>query len=337
MEDGEGPVEEDVLDSLDVLDGFYLDFDGTDDLHLLLFQESSTVADPSPKRPFASGESTSPQTISEIERFLMEDGADVREVEEALPDSFFADVFLSGSDDGSAESAVSSGDDATPPENALEEKSEEDAEPDVSAAASGAGFERQMNGEYSESKGDEDEDSLSKKRRRQMRNRDSAMKSRERKKIYVKDLEMKSKFMASEVRRLQHALHCCAAENMALRQSLTKAKALSVPLAIQESAVLFVESLLLGSLYWLVSIVCLFLPPWAPPEASGATRSQERTIRTEGLGSEKRSTGSESRFISDRRRCRALKTKMKESCSSVDQVFGHQLVSFFQYSRSSLF
>lgn len=66
------------------------------------------------------------------------------------------------------------------------------------------------------------------------------MKSRERKKMYVKDLEMKSKFMASEVRRLQHALHCCAAENMALRQSLTKAKALSAPLAIQESAVLFV-------------------------------------------------------------------------------------------------
>lgn len=166
MGDGEGPAEEDVLDGLDFLDGFCLDFDGTDDLYLHLFQESSPVGGPSPERAAASAGSMSPQTISEIERFLMEDGGDFREVDQPLPDSFFADVFLSGSDDGSAESAVSSGDDATPPANAVQEKREEDVEPDASAAVSGAGFERQTNADDSDSKGDEEEDSLSKKRRR---------------------------------------------------------------------------------------------------------------------------------------------------------------------------
>ncbi|KAL6628997.1 hypothetical protein ACP70R_028762 [Stipagrostis hirtigluma subsp. patula] len=77
-----------------------------------------------------------------------------------------------------------------------------------------------------------------KKKRRQMRNRDSAMKSRGRKKLYVKDLEMKSKYLEAECCRLSYALQCCAAENMALRQCLLKDRPLGAPTVMQESAVL---------------------------------------------------------------------------------------------------
>ena len=73
---------------------------------------------------------------------------------------------------------------------------------------------------------------------RRMRNKDSAMKSRERKKLYVKDLEMKSKYLEAECCRLSYALQCCAAENMALRQSLMKDRPVGAPTAMQESAVL---------------------------------------------------------------------------------------------------
>lgn len=73
---------------------------------------------------------------------------------------------------------------------------------------------------------------------RQMRNRDSAMKSRERKKIYVKDLEMKSRYLESECRRLRYAFQCCVAENLALRQCLQNGRAFGAPAARQESAVL---------------------------------------------------------------------------------------------------
>ena len=64
------------------------------------------------------------------------------------------------------------------------------------------------------------------------------MKSRERKKLYVKDLEMKSKYLEAECCRLSYALQCCAAENMALRHSLLKDRPVGAPTAMQESAVL---------------------------------------------------------------------------------------------------
>lgn len=73
-----------------------------------------------------------------------------------------------------------------------------------------------------------------------MRNRDSAMKSRERKKAYVKDLEMKSKYLEAECRRLCYALQYYAAENMALHQRLQNGKVIGASVAKQESAVLFV-------------------------------------------------------------------------------------------------
>ncbi|MFQ6625989.1 hypothetical protein Gotur_004858 [Gossypium turneri] len=42
----------------------------------------------------------------------------------------------------------------------------------------------------------------------QLRNRDAIVRSRERKKMYVKDLEMKSRYLEGECRRLSHVLHC---------------------------------------------------------------------------------------------------------------------------------
>ncbi|KAK7277237.1 hypothetical protein RIF29_18388 [Crotalaria pallida] len=84
-----------------------------------------------------------------------------------------------------------------------------------------------------------DDESLSKKQKRQMRNRDAAVKSRERKKLYVKDLEIKSRYYEGECRRLGHLLQCCYAENHALRLCLqSRGAAFGAPMTMQESAVL---------------------------------------------------------------------------------------------------
>ncbi|CAL5383266.1 unnamed protein product [Camellia sinensis] len=86
--------------------------------------------------------------------------------------------------------------------------------------------------------GDANDDTVSKKRQRQLRNRDAAVRSRERKKMYVKDLEIKSRYLEGECRRLGRLLQCCFAENEALRLSLQNAKAFDASMTRQESAVL---------------------------------------------------------------------------------------------------
>jgi len=73
---------------------------------------------------------------------------------------------------------------------------------------------------------------------RQLRNRDAAVRSRERKKAYVKDLEMKSRYLEGECRRLGHLLQCCYAENNALRLCLQSRGAYAASMTSQESAVL---------------------------------------------------------------------------------------------------
>lgn len=75
---------------------------------------------------------------------------------------------------------------------------------------------------------------------RQLRNRDAALRSRERKKMYVKDLEMKSRYLEGECRRLGRLLQCCFAENQALRLSLQNQPPFGcgASVAKQESAVL---------------------------------------------------------------------------------------------------
>ncbi|KAL8240018.1 hypothetical protein R6Q59_013373 [Mikania micrantha] len=97
-----------------------------------------------------------------------------------------------------------------------------------------------------------DHDPLAKKRKRQLRNRDAAVRSRERKKMHVKDLEMKSRYFEGECRRLGSLLQWYMAENQALRFSLHSNS--NASMTKQESAVLLLESLLLGSLLWLMGI-----------------------------------------------------------------------------------
>lgn len=71
-----------------------------------------------------------------------------------------------------------------------------------------------------------------------MRNRDAAVRSRERKKMLVRDLEMKSKYYEAECKRLGNLLQCCLAENQALRFSLHNSQAFDASRTKQESAVL---------------------------------------------------------------------------------------------------
>nr|CAD1831308.1 unnamed protein product [Ananas comosus var. bracteatus] len=235
--------------------------------------------------------------VSEIERFLLEEGEGEGEEDgEEFDDAFLAGFFADASDDVGSEGAA-----------AGEENIEESA---------GSGDEKRGSAEAVDVKGD---DPISKKRRRQMRNRDSAMKSRERKKMYVKELEIKSRYLESECRRLSYALQCCTAENMALRHRLHAEGPLGAHVAVQESAVLFVESLLLGSLYWLVSIVCLFLTPALPgpkdprtPGSPGRDLSQEAAV-TGKISNEKLGFNLGSELVLMRRRYRCLKRRMKLS------------------------
>lgn len=64
------------------------------------------------------------------------------------------------------------------------------------------------------------------------------MKSRERKKMYVRDLEMKSRYLEGECLRLGRLLQCCYAENQALRLSMQSGGAFGASVTKQESAVL---------------------------------------------------------------------------------------------------
>lgn len=151
-----------------------------------------------------------------------------------------------------------------------------------------------------------------KKRRRQLRNRESAMQSRERRKMYVKELEMKSNYLEAECRRLDSALRFYMSENLSLHQRLLMGGACAEK---QESAVLL-ESLLLGSLFWLASIVFLFLKQGLlipNPKDAGRLERDLALIggRSKAVSSKTSVTSSCSKSIIMRRRCRGLKTRMK--------------------------
>lgn len=80
---------------------------------------------------------------------------------------------------------------------------------------------------------------------RQLRNKDSAARSRERKRTYVKELEMKSKYLEGECRRLGRLLQCFVAENQALRLNMENGGAYGATMAKQESAVLLLGTFML--------------------------------------------------------------------------------------------
>ncbi|KAK9756607.1 hypothetical protein RND81_01G109000 [Saponaria officinalis] len=157
------------------------------------------------------------------------------------------------------------------------------------------------------------DDPLSKKRKRQLKNRDAAMRSRERKKSYVKDLEMKSRYFEEECRRLGRLLNWCYSENQMLRISL---QTYGAPMTKPESAVLLLESLLLGSLVWLMVNIFL-LPQSKPPLLNQCAVKLVSVDRDDLESATPRGKGtkiSESWiFLSFTRgrRCRASRTKMK--------------------------
>ncbi|KAF0931452.1 hypothetical protein E2562_004576 [Oryza meyeriana var. granulata] len=255
--------------------GFFADLD----LDALLASFSSADSGVSglfaPSPPVDAAAAGSPESVSsrrlsptregkllEIERFLMEEGVDAdadAEAEGVGVEDFFDALLVDGGEDeeeGKGSEAGRSTDADSGKENEVATPNAEREEVEVDG-----------------------DDPISKKKRRQMRNRDSAMKSRERKKMYVKDLEAKSKYLEAECRRLSYALQCCAAENMALRQSLLKDRPVGAATAMQESAVL-TETLPLVSLLWLVSIVCLLLMPGLPNRNPVARSSAGRDLVT---------------------------------------------------------
>ncbi|WOG91872.1 hypothetical protein DCAR_0311127 [Daucus carota subsp. sativus] len=168
------------------------------------------------------------------------------------------------------------------------------------------------------------DDPNSKKKRRQERNRDAAFRSRERKKLYVKELEMKSKYFEEECKRLGMMLNCVAAENHALRLSLQTRTASDVSRTKQESAVLFLESLLLGSLLWFLGVMCLVnLPEHLLPKKEVPLGNMDN--QNQGILAP-RKTGSNilklQCFPSSVRgkRCKASRTRMKLSFSFAQQA-----------------
>ncbi|KAG2693042.1 hypothetical protein I3760_08G080300 [Carya illinoinensis] len=186
--------------------------------------------------------------IDEIETMLMKD--DDGEYGSVEPNKKFCDNFL-------ADIIV----DKSPREGSSE--ADEDS-PCVSDDGSGH-LDKEKTNEDNHGDGQVDTDNpLSKKRRRQLRNRDAAVRSRERKKLYVRDLEIKSRYLEGECLRLGRLLQCCYAENQALRLGLQSGSAFGASITKQESAVLLLESLLLGSLLWFLGIMCLFTLPTMP-------------------------------------------------------------------------
>ncbi|CAA0828600.1 bZIP transcription factor 60 [Striga hermonthica] len=172
--------------------------------------------------------------------------------------------------------------------------------------------------------GDDDNDPLAKKRKRQMRNRDAAVRSRERKKMYVKDLEAKSKYYEAECKRLGIMLQCCLAENQALRFSLHNNKAFDASTTKQESAVLLLESLLLGSLLGFLDIILclLILSTHILPflENNGGSPESESVVAPRNKA-HKLVVGVFSLCMMGRT-CKASRTKMKLKVLSAADIVG---------------
>nr|GLL45423.1 pyrophosphate--fructose 6-phosphate 1-phosphotransferase subunit alpha [Ipomoea trifida] len=177
-----------------------------------------------------------PLSIGDIEEILMKD-------DDAAPYDFISEILL----DSPAEASAPSGEVA-----GIEES-------DHSGEVVGTPDTKGSSGSEVEDDGKGKERDTVEGVEQQLRNRDAAVRSRERKKTYVRDLELKSKYYESECRRLGIMLQYCLAENQTLRLSLQNSKAVGASMPMQESAVLLLESLLLGSLHWFLGITCLLI------------------------------------------------------------------------------
>ncbi|KAK4782079.1 hypothetical protein SAY86_016181 [Trapa natans] len=259
----------------------------------------------------------SPPSIDGIENILMKDGDELfpLETDEEASDSFFAGLLVDPYSDLSGE--------------AVQGSSDKDSDPSNSGRAGMC--EKQSDAVDVVNNSMTADDPISKKQDRQLRNRYAAVRSRERKKIYVKDLERKSKFFEGECLRLGRLLQCLMAENQALRFSLQSRNAYGASMAKQESAVLLLESLLLGSLFWSLCIMCLSTLPELPflltLEMENAGRKDHPTQAPKGARNETGGSNRSVPFFREGRRCIASKTKMKLELPFPHRLLLHHLVS----------
>ncbi|PIN05626.1 hypothetical protein CDL12_21833 [Handroanthus impetiginosus] len=215
-------------------------------------------------QPLAGGLSNSLDSgcflsIDDIEQFLINDDFSHPEEkdENTKADGVFSDVLLDSSPGSGSDSYKEC---STSPGPVFIE-ADEDMEKQDKPHQNGAHLPQSKENNVAHILDDDGDDPVAKKRKRQMRNRDAAVRSRERKKMYVRDLEMKSKYFEAECKRLGFMLQCCLAENQALRLSMHNSKAFDASMTKQESAVLLLESLLLGSLLGFLGIMCLLILP----------------------------------------------------------------------------
>ncbi|XP_010063178.2 bZIP transcription factor 60 [Eucalyptus grandis] len=243
--------------------------------------------------------------IGEIEGMLMKDDEEAVAVEpsQEVFDRFFAGLLVDSPEGGPAEATDGASD-------------KESNSSDGGGGGGGERDEKLVVGDNELSEDADDDDPVSKKQRRQLRNKDAAARSRERKRSYVKELEMKSKYMEGECRRLGRLLQCFVAENQALRLNLENGGAYGATMAKQESAVLLLESLLLGSLLWFLGIMCLFTRPVSLqpcPVAPPLENVGEKDLRSwapRGIRGHAFEVSAAHSFVMTRR-CRASRTKMK--------------------------
>ncbi|XP_042507511.1 bZIP transcription factor 60-like [Macadamia integrifolia] len=267
----------------------------------LFMDDLPIVSEPSVNDSVQENSNPSPDSVSswmdELEELLMKDDTESCVNPEEFCQDFFSDV-LDASPDQSCEARVSDEDTSTPEAN-ISDDNEENDKFDDSVGKEGEG-----------------DDPMSKKRKRQLRNKDAALRSRERKKIYVRDLELKSKYLEGECRRLGRLLQCYIAENQALHVSLQSK--VSGAMTKQESAVLLLESLLLGSLLWFLCIICLFTLPALPhlnlgdpvPKDEGRSNQMQESVLLRAAGNERLDLRMSRLFLKSRR-WKATRTKMK--------------------------
>uniref|UniRef100_A0A7N0UM38 BZIP domain-containing protein n=1 Tax=Kalanchoe fedtschenkoi TaxID=63787 RepID=A0A7N0UM38_KALFE len=177
--------------------------------------------------PEEASTESAPSWFGEIENMLMNDDAEIDgqledDVDPSYVDQFMSDVLL----DVPADVAVDG--DLLSPSDGKSNQSD--------LSNFNGGSENETEAAHADANGDDPD---SKKRKRQLRNRDAALRSRERKKMYVKDLELKSRYLEGECRRLGRLLQCCYAENQDLRFRLHLGNgAAGAAMTKQESAVL---------------------------------------------------------------------------------------------------
>ncbi|KFK27095.1 hypothetical protein AALP_AA8G333500 [Arabis alpina] len=314
-------------------DDFLVDFDPS----LFTDLDPSFFDDLDPPAKVFTRESASP-VLEDIESLLMNDEhQDLPELDQQSVSDFLADLFVDyhPTSDSATDKVLDLPIVDSPAVGSDSDGSVTGKLPIVDSPTAGSdsdgfvtGKEAQGSSEYIEKKSSEtpndsgsesqdgaevegNDDPVAKKRRRQLRNRDAAVRSRERKKEYVKDLETKSKYLERECLRLGRILDCFAAENQSLRLCLQKGGNHNASMTRQESAVLLLESLLLGSLLWyLGSIICQFPQPH--------TKSQSQSLELETEEPERLVlSGRESNILLESitwksRRCKGSRPRMKQ-------------------------